>query len=544
MEFATLTILIILFSLTIYYIYAALLNRRLNRKKKYLGGQETKNVYMNKLKIFSSSTTMMMLFFVLFITMPEPLKVVNRFSSEENYQQIINKMLYENEEQSLLMFAREAIDKIEIEENNIILETTHHIYAFNHNKLMVIALNEGEKYLEYEYPSTNNLKVNIITTLEKIIVYRTFYDGQILNSEVCIHKQEDLSLCEKITMKGVIEKLFVHKGYLKLFIKQDVSALMHQDGFSVLNYAVSNKVEKTQLNNTYYFKGGLIQKALTIVRINLQTYKTKMQTIYLANYFLNVNEDDAYIMANMPSRNTLFPKSIILLYDLKKMEIVTEKIFGGSVYEKLSINENKELLLNVVRETEEKNQYITLVLNNELEVVNSNIVELDKEVYLGTGENYYYTAIETNEKISFGALSDSTNEIPMVSLENSGLQIGKIIKGKLVQVIASNNILYLSNYADEFTVQSKEIFICDNQITSLKIANYYVGDNHLRIIYEAANRIGYLKISLVYNQVEKAYDIIKTNEELIFTDNYVIIVQEESIKVLNSNGDMLFTTYR
>jgi len=303
-------------------------------------------------------------------------------------------------------------------------------------------------------------------------------------------------------------------------------------------------MEMTQLNNAYYFNGGLIKKTLTIVRINLQTYKTKMQTIYLADYFLKVNEDVAYIMANMPSRNTLFPKSIILSYDLKKMAIGAEKVFGGSVYEKLSINENNELLLNVVRETEEKNQYITLVLNDELEVINSNIVELDKEVYLGTGENYYYTAIETNEKISFGTLSDSTSEMPLVSLENSSLQIGKLIKGKLVQVIASNNILYLLNYADEFAVQSKEIFICDNQITSLKIANYYVGDNHLRIVYEASNKIGYIKISLIDNQVEKAYEIIKTNEKLIFTDNYIIVVQAKSIKVLNSNGDTIFTTYR
>ncbi|MFA7010025.1 MAG: hypothetical protein WC240_02240 [Bacilli bacterium] len=544
MEFVILTILVILLSLTIYYIYAALLNRRLNRKKKYLGGNETKNVYISKLKIFSSSTTMMMLFFVLFITIPGPLKVVNRFSSEENYQQIMNKMLYESEEQSSLKFAREVIDKIEIEENNIILETTNHIYAFDDNKLMVVALNESKKYLEYEYPSTNNLKVNIITTLEKIIVYRIFYEGQTLKSEVCIHKQEDLSLCEKITMKGAIEKLLVHDGYLKLFIKQEISTLTYQDSFMLLNYAVSNKMEMTQLNNAYYFNGGLIKKTLTIVRINLQTYKTKMQTIYLADYFLKVNEDVAYIMANMPSRNTLFPKSIILSYDLKKMAIGAEKVFGGSVYEKLSINENNELLLNVVRETEEKNQYITLVLNDELEVINSNIVELDKEVYLGTGENYYYTAIETNEKISFGTLSDSTSEMPLVSLENSSLQIGKLIKGKLVQVIASNNILYLLNYADEFAVQSKEIFICDNQITSLKIANYYVGDNHLRIVYEASNKIGYIKISLIDNQVEKAYEIIKTNEKLIFTDNYIIVVQAKSIKVLNSNGDTIFTTYR
>lgn len=544
MEFAILIVLLILIGVTIYYLYATLLNRKLNRKKQYFGENEIKNVYANRLKVFTSSTTMVILFFVLYIAFSNPLRVVNNFSSEEKYQQIMNHMVFESDDKNLFLYAREAIDRIKIEEKYVILEEQDKIYALDDNKLIVMGLSGDREYLECDYPTTNNLKTNIITTSEKIIVYRIFYEEQNLKSEICIYHQQDLSLCEKIILNGAIKQALIRHGFLKMFIEQEVLVSNQRKDLTSINYTVRNKTEKTLLKNAYYFDGGLIKKALTIVKIDLDTYKTKMQTIYLADHFLVINENKAYIISNIPSRNTIFPKSIILAYDLKKMEIVVEKVFGGAVYEKPLINENDELLLNVVRETAEKNQYITFVLNNKLEIINSNIVELNKEVYLGTAENFYYTAVENDETISFGTLNEYESEALLVNLESNHLQIDKIINGKLIQVTASNNKLYLLNYSFNFAAQNTEIFVCDKPVVNLRIANYYVQDNHLRVIYETDNTIGYLKISLVDNRVDKEYSIEKTNEKVMFTDHYAIKIQEKTLQIIDEENNLVFTFSR
>ncbi len=544
MEFAILIVLLILIGVTIYYLYATLLNRKLNRKKQYFGENEIKNVYANRLKVFTSSTTMVILFFVLYIAFSNPLRVVNNFSSEEKYQQIMNHMVFESDDKNLFLYAREAIDRIKIEEKYVILEEQDKIYALDDNKLIVMGLSGDREYLECDYPTTNNLKTNIITTSEKIIVYRIFYEEQNLKSEICIYHQQDLSLCEKIILNGAIKQALIRHGFLKMFMEQEVLVSNQRKDLTSINYTVRNKTEKTLLKNAYYFDGGLIKKALTIVKIDLDTYKTKMQTIYLADHFLVINENKAYIISNIPSRNTIFPKSIILAYDLKKMEIVVEKVFGGAVYEKPLINENDELLLNVVRETAEKNQYITFVLNNKLEIINSNIVELNKEVYLGTAENFYYTAVENDETISFGTLNEYESEALLVNLESNHLQIDKIINGKLIQVTASNNKLYLLNYSFNFAAQNTEIFVCDKPVVNLRIANYYVQDNHLRVIYETDNTIGYLKISLVDNRVDKEYSIEKTNEKVMFTDHYAIKIQEKTLQIIDEENNLVFTFSR
>ncbi|MDD3171374.1 MAG: hypothetical protein PHO86_03535 [Bacilli bacterium] len=546
MEIFIIILLVILIGITVYYGYSALINERLIRKKQYLGIKGLKNVYSSRLKTFTSSTTVvaMVLFAVMFFPMER--EVVLGFGNEENYENVVDSLLFSTDENEIQRLAQITEAKLEVSQDSKIIETASNIYIVGNDSLMSLNLSQEESavpYLEFIYDSEETSSINVISNEDKVIVYRNCFETSATLGEIYIHRSDNLDLEEKISVNGYIEKLYIEDEYLKVFVRHKIKTSDFSTNQVKLFFEKANKQVAADVDDTYYISGGMIKQSMTIARINLESYRTKVETFYTSDCYLTIDEGKAYLLCNLPSKNTYLPKSIILEYNTNRMKMIGERVFGGTVYHEAIISENNDILLCIVREKSESNQYSMFLLDDSLEIVSSKVIELKKEEYLGATTSFNYIASDIKDEVAVTALNEETDETQEFSINNNTLRIGKIINGKIIQINAIDNKLYMISYSKDDISDDTELFTSDEAIITFKLANFFVDDNNLRLIYETDSKIGYLRFSLE-NEVQllKSYTVDRDDEEsVIFTDNHIVIIKDGAITLLNSDAEEIFT---
>lgn len=431
-----LVISIILFS---YYLYALILNYKLNNKKQYIGEHKTPNRYKMKVRASSVSILVMCFLCVFSFNVGEEVTapLLKEVSSKEMFEEISSS---------------KAIKLTSVRDSYQQLET---INAHQVNNSLYVSSTSGIIKYDILKDTSKTYLLDDVCNSSSVYSDGSFVVGYFNYDNVNIIKVFDLKL-------NLINEIEVNSDIVYVGINDSkLDIITVNKNYKNLCLSFSNKNEYLNYNELHY--NGSINASEYVVhsKIDLNSFKVKKYGICTVNPVVSAS-DYAYILTDV-TNGSLETKEIYK-YDLKTMTVTSIKKVGVSYIESFESSEyglsmttsgyiysfDEDFHLNVINK-----EYISLVASDSL-VLEDEI----KSIYLNENKsiNSYVGVVSTKDYnvYKYAVLKDNYYNV-------------------FIKVNTDNNITYKYTSNDSLTFTNKYLIIYD----LLEVKDIIVVNNEL-----------------------------------------------------------------
>ena len=416
-----LVISIILFS---YYLYALILNYKLNNKKQYIGEHKTPNRYKVKVRVSSVSILVMCFLCVFSFNVGEEMiaPLLKEVSSKEMFEEISSS---------------KAIKLSSVRDSYQQLET---INALQVDNSLYVSSNNGIIKYDILKDTSKTYLLDDVCNSSSVYSDGSFVVGYFNYDNVNIIKVFDLKL-------NLINEIEVNSDIVYVGINDSkLDIITVNKNYKNLCLSFSNKYEYLNYNELHY--NGSINASEYVVhsKIDLNSFKVKKYGICTVNPVVSVS-DYAYILTDV-TNGSLETKEIYK-YDLKTTVTAIKKV-GASYIESFESSEyglsmttsdyiysfDEDFNLNVINKGN-----ISLVVSDSL-VLEDEI----KSIYLNENKSIkdYVNIVSTKDYnvYKYAVLKDNYYNV-------------------FIKVNTDNNITYKYTSNDSLTFTNKYLIIYD-----------------------------------------------------------------------------------
>jgi len=431
-----LVISIILFS---YYLYALILNYKLNNKKQYIGEHKTPNRY--KVKVRASSVSILVMCFLCIFSFnvgEEVIKpLLKEVSSKEMFVEISSSKAIKLSSISDSYQQLETINALQVD-NSLYVSSNNGIIKYD------ILKETSKTYLLDDVCNSSSVYSN-----NSVIVGYFNYD------KVNVIKVFDLKL-------NLINEIEVNSDIVYVGINDsNLDNITINKNYKNLCLSFSNKNEYLNYNELHY--NGNINASEYVVhsKIDLNTFEVKQYGICTVNPVVSTS-DYAYILTDL-TNGSLETKEIYK-YDLKTMNVTAIKKVGASHIESFEASEfGLSMTTSDYIYSFDEDFNLNVINKGNISLVSSDSLVLEEEI-----KSIYF-----NENKS---IKDYVN---IVSTKDYNVYKYAVLKDNyyniFIKVNTDNNITYKYTSNDSLAFTNKYLIIYD----LLEVKDIIVVNNEL-----------------------------------------------------------------
>lgn len=475
--------------LTIYYIYAVIINHTLNRKKSGMFVKKNKNKYALFLilssVIFSLSTT-----YLVFQSLVETYKPFLVFDLTEDYEKIIEKNttdeLHYNSVASLLNDYNCDVS----ENNNVYGITSSQLYKINCDDNEYITRG-GEK---------NSERRDIILVSNYVAVSYAYTDI----SKVIVYNKEDLSIYQTIIVDGEIINLENVDDKISLLVcnevKSDIGVVINDD-------------EKQYLQELKYLKKTSISNIVSHVLIDVDSKEVNQKGFCFDDFYFAYDEY-YYLVGNIYIDSKRENKCFSFRYNPEKLEIVKYAFFDGNVYMSPYIA-GEYIYMNTY--DQENEEFYAYQLNNVLNICSrEGIDSSDNKVLdylLNQAKVYNLDGSLYIENFSF------SNNWSAFRFQEDFIVFQEI-----------NNELYINRYL--YTTNNFQTFVLpfEDDFDEVVFLSFESNDDEFKLLFRTNEKVGYIRINLLTGAT--TCDARSGGCRMFITDNSIIIIADGRLEIV------------
>ena len=413
-KYIFLTLFIISILTCVYYVYARLLNKKLNNKKLYIGENASRDRYVLKTTLSFSCVVGTFGLFMFSMFVVPTVSLMNSFVSIDEY----NELRESNDKKdyyTLMSYSQS--------ENNFDYQyakaTNDNIYVITNDKVIKYDI---EKKINKTYVFDSYSNGSSIYVVDNKVIGYVEYNNY---SNIFIF-DENLNLIENFKINSLLKYITINNNILNVITNIDFN-----DDFKIIN---SKNVVDLLEYNELEFNIKNLSNIICDTKIDLNTFEINQKGICVndVNYILN---DYLYIITEKHNANNLVINELYQ-YDLSTQTIINIKDIAGSVIEVNSKLNNINITLNFGDNI--YRQYVILYNNKKLEVINNSQELNNSDIDLNNNIlNVYCDAFNVNG-----------NNAKVIACEDFNIYIYAIIK--------DNNIYTYLKLTKDYEVVLKE----------------------------------------------------------------------------------------
>lgn len=442
-KYIFLTLFIISIIACVYYLYASVINKKLNNKKLYIGEDASRNRYTIKTNLSISCVIGTFGLFMFSMFYIPGVSLMNSFSSAEEFNSIkpesnvITLLNYNNEKSEFNYEYAKANEK------SVYVATNDKVIKYDIEK-------EINKYFVFDNYATNS---SIYLEEDKVIVYAEY-----TNSSTIYVFDSNLNLINKFNINTLLKYIVINEGILNLItdikINEEFKILLNNNSVDLLEYD-ELLYNITNINNIVVHS-----------QINLYNYEIKQKGICVnnINYIYN---NYLFIVTTKHNSNNLVINELYQ-YDIVSQNVINIKDLAGKVIS-LSKSYNDLLVILNFGDNIDRN-YLIEVNNQKLDVILYEMKVNEENLETIIFDTYCNSFISNGNNVQIISYTDFNVYTYSVVKENnvySFLKINNDYKVVYKERTSDSYLAYTNKYLIDYDY---------NGIKEIKVINDSIGE--------------------------------------------------------------------
>lgn len=508
-----------------YFKYSEVINRKLSKKKMYLrSANGLTNVYRGRSKATLTLSIVLVLMLIVMINLPYTNGYIKSMSKDLQPTYLEDNYLVNREER--FQNERETVNKIKRETSTTNIVKLAKRVVFLDGKILVSKIIGGDETKHQYVEDFGECKLQIVLTGNKVVAYYSYKnEASEYQSKVYIHNIDNLEIYDTIEINGMIKKVYTVGEKLNLVIANELV----EDEMLILKMNAKNNISEYSISASelYYVDNCKIYQNLTFVTVNLYNYNVSINSLYIGEYEVYLDNNSVYIACNaLNSEEEEY--GLILKYDFSTLVFSLKTELIGYIYDHIVFRDEK-LFITTIEIVDGEKIYHLYVLNTFLWKLSEEVVTMlpnKKGVAINLGSKPIFLSVEdTKYKFSFidGELILDSNECQF-EIFNEHIYKFKTIDGKMVLVdyeITESGFELNGQY--------------ELDVISLEVISMNMYEEQVIIVFTNETNVGYIVIE--NNTIEMQSFEKRETTTIFFVENQVIVSHLE-------NGEKIYQYYQ